>query len=106
MHRRTCFDASRAFLAEPEAGLDRIEPAFADFAATARGEMVRHGPAAQFLDRSDHLQHRVGRSRYAEESRTSAARIILHLHPLNPEGVTLQYFVRTNQHEEECRRAL
>jgi len=52
------------------------------------------------------LERDVGRSRYAEESRTSAARTILHLHALNPEGVILQYFVRINQHEEECRRAL
>ena len=48
----------------------------------------------------------VGRSRYAEESPTSAARIMLHLHSLIPEGVILQYFVRINQHEEQCRRAL
>jgi hypothetical protein len=40
----------------------------------------------------------VGRSRYAEESLAAAARIILHLHPLNSEGMILQYFVRINQH--------
>ncbi len=50
---------------------------------------------------------RVGRSRYAEESSAAAARIILHLHPLNPEGMILQYFVRINQHDDAThRRAL
>ncbi len=48
----------------------------------------------------------VGRSRYAEESPTAAPRIILHLHPLNAEGLILQYFVRTNQHEDSHRRSL
>jgi hypothetical protein len=48
----------------------------------------------------------VGRSRDAEESLAAAARIILDLHPLNPEGLILQYFVRINQHEDNDRRAL
>ncbi|MDZ4252671.1 MAG: hypothetical protein U1A72_08895, partial [Sulfuritalea sp.] len=42
----------------------------------------------------------VGRSRYAEESPVAAPRINLHLHPLNSEGMILQYFVRINQHDE------
>jgi hypothetical protein len=52
------------------------------------------------------LSSMVGRSRYAEESPAAAPRIILHLHPLNPEGMILQYFVRINQHEDNNRRAL
>ena len=52
------------------------------------------------------VEQRVGRSRYAEESPAAARRIILHLHPLNNEGLILQYFVRINQHDNKHRRAL
>ncbi|MDP1911698.1 MAG: hypothetical protein Q8K49_00015 [Brevundimonas sp.] len=41
----------------------------------------------------------VGRSRYAEKWLAAAPRIILHLHPLNPEGMIVQYFVRIDQHD-------
>ena len=52
------------------------------------------------------VERMVGRSRYAEESPVVAPRIILHLHPLNAEGMILQYFVRIDQHDERHRRSL
>ena len=68
--------------------------------------MTQTGWRAKRLSWGSPLQRRVGRSRYAEESLAAAARIILDLHPLNPEGLILQYFVRINQHEDNDRRAL
>jgi pimeloyl-ACP methyl ester carboxylesterase len=45
------------------------------------------------------LDASVGRSRYAEES-PAAPRTILHAHPLDVEGLIVQYFVRINQHDD------
>ena len=52
------------------------------------------------------LDGMVGRSRYAEESQAAAPRFILHLHFLIREGVILQPFVRTRQHDFNIDRLL
>ena len=67
---------------------------------TAQDMRDGRGSAKEFADVL------VGRSRYAEESPAAAPRIILHLHPLNAEGLILQYFVRTNQHDKHLDRPL
>ena len=48
----------------------------------------------------------VGRSRYAEEPQSAAARINLHVHFLNREEVILQPFVRKRQHDDNIQRRL
>lgn len=47
------------------------------------------------------VDRNVGRSRYAEQSSPVPARFTLHSHPLNSDGVILQHFVRTQQHEPQ-----
>jgi hypothetical protein len=73
---------------------------------TLKSPALRGFTAQRPESEANGVERRVGRSRYAEESRAVAPRIILHLHPLNPEGMILQYFVRIDQHEDNDRRAL